>query len=102
MLDALERAFSQGELVIPTEKPAALRLHFYGLGGALRKEGKSEIFDGIAFLIRKDPSRLILSLREQTQFGEEVARALAGGNSPPQESPTSEAEAALARILGGS
>ena len=98
MLDAMQRAFSLGELVIPTEKPQALRLYFYGLGGALRKEGKPELFNALSFSLQAAPPALVISLKENTAFSKSIASAL---ESPVQPSAASEAEDMLSRLLGG-
>lgn len=97
MLDAMQRAFDLGELVIPTDKPQALRLYFYGLGGALRREGKPELFNALAFSLQDNPPALVITLRENTDFSLAIASAL---NSSPVASAASEAEATLARLLG--
>lgn len=98
MLTGLERAVDLGELVIPTAAPSALRLQYYGLIGALRHEGKTELADLVSFHIQHDPSALVIRLKDTAGIMQDLAAAL---GAPPQPSASEEAAAALDRILGG-
>ena len=94
-LDALAQAGEKGSLSIPCPKPAALRLRFYGLVGALRKEGKPEIVENLGFYIRENPLRLDIVRKSLDDEAALVAAAL--GSSPSASDPAAEA---LKRILG--
>lgn len=99
MLKAIERAVSLGEFVIPSDKPKALRLHFYKLLGALRFEKRSELADLLEFRIQTDPPALVLSLRESSPQVSDIEKALA--SETPQVSQQEAAAQALDRILAG-
>lgn len=106
-LQAMQRAFSLGELIIPTDNPLRLRLEFQGLRGALRKEKNSEIIDSLGFFIQKDPPALILRSYEATKSASDIFAALA--ETPSTSSPVLSlsdtaraAEDALDRLLGKS
>jgi hypothetical protein len=102
-LSAIERAFSLGELTIPTEKPKALRLQFQGLRGALRRENRADIIDSVMFCVQESPPALILRSRDASSAALDVAKALE--TTQVRENPSSvtdDAEAALDRILGKS
>lgn len=88
MLSALIRALESGELFIPCSpqvKPASLRLHFYGLLGALRLEGKPEFSDSLMLVVSADPPGMWIRTKELGPIGELVASALKGDNPPPSE-----------------
>lgn len=97
MLAALDKVHAEGSIIIPTNNPMAMRLHFQGLRGALRNENKAEIIDTVIFKIQKDPSALLIVLRENEAFVQDIAAAL-GTNT--QLSAIEDAEASLNRILG--
>lgn len=110
MLDALHRAFSLGELFIPCPQagkilPSTLRLQFYGLIAALRREGKSELANSLGFYTQSEPPGLWIKLKDRSAFGNLVAAALASNEAPPDgENPPSgeleSPEAAFKRLFG--
>jgi hypothetical protein len=51
MLAAIDRALVLGSFPIPTSNPAKLRLQFYGLASALRRENRSAEIDQVSFHI---------------------------------------------------
>jgi hypothetical protein len=63
LLQAIELGYSSGEFRIPCENPAALRLQFNGLRGALRRENSAGKIDALGFYVQKQPPALILRLR---------------------------------------
>lgn len=103
MTQAMLAAADRGELFIPTDKPAALRLEYYGLTGAMRKEGKTELPDLLTFVISSEPSGLLIRIRDNGPLMDDIARALGAAATPVKPSTSIlDAEAALERILGGS
>lgn len=93
--EALAQAGEKGSLSIPCPNPAAMRLRFYGLVRALRKEGKPELVENLGFYIRENPPRLEI-LRKS--LDDEAALVAAALGSPQSEAdPAAEA---LKRILG--
>lgn len=106
MMQALTLAFERGSLLIPVPpgtKPAALRLHFYGLFGALRAEGKPEFPDALAIVLSSDPPGILISPREFGNIGSIVAAALVENlprETPPSEEPAENLGDMLSRILG--
>lgn len=102
MLEALTHAQETGFLRIPCENPAYLRLRFYGLLKALRKEGKTELADGLIFRIPKNTPELVIEATGATPLDATITAAIkAAGREIPQTSPSFDAEAALERILNG-
>lgn len=100
LLAALAHVQATGELKIPTGKPAALRLQFHGLFGALRKEGKSELCEGIGCYLSE--GMLILAMKDSTSMGIDVLNALTAATGKEFSPPSLDAdEAALDRILSG-
>lgn len=100
MLTAFDRAIAEGEFIIPTEKPGALRLTFAGLIGAMRAEGKTERCDMVSLITRKDPPALILRLKEKNPLMLDLAAALAENPPLPASMENENLDAALKRILG--
>ena len=98
MLAALDKVHTEGFIVIPTNNPMAMRLHFQGLRGALRAENRAEVIDTVMFKIQKEPSALVIVLRENEPFIQEISAAL--GHTKALESAIDSAEASLNRILG--
>ena len=99
---ALAKAHREGDVIIPTETPLAMRLEFQSLRGALRAAGKGEIADQVSFHISprgENPSWFSIRLRSATPTMLEIESALAG-QPVKQTSAGDEAEAALNRILG--
>ena len=103
-LEAVSRAFSLGEITIPTEKPKALRLQFQGLRGALRRENRADVIDSVMFCVQENPPALIIRSRDASEAALDVSKALAGipAENPPSLPSTDSAEDALDRILGKS
>lgn len=105
MLEALNRAFSLGELFIPCPgsiKPATLRLQFYGLIAALRREGRSELANSLGFYTQSEPPGLWIKLKDLSALGELVSAALADQGETLSPAPSDDdASAALDRILKG-
>ena len=87
MLLALEKALETGGLFIPCPgpiKPQALRLQFYGLIGALRAEGKTELANAVSIVLSTEPLGIWLRPRDLSSIGELVSQALASpGENPP-------------------
>lgn len=106
MLDAVSLACQRGILVIPCPSPAALRLQFNGLRGALRKENKSDAIDMISFHLQSDPPALVLKSKETAPNMIALADAIKATRENPPDDPlplsplAEDAEAALFRILG--
>lgn len=95
MHSALNRALETGELFIPCSpaiKPNALRLHFYGLIGALRAEGRAEIGDALGFYTQADPPGLWVRLKDLASIGALVADALKTPEEIPPPAPESAAD----------
>lgn len=97
MIEALQRAHAEGEVIVPTLTPAALRLQFQGLRGALRKEGRGELADMVSFFV--EPDRFIIRLRANLPGIADLDAALARGK--PLASTLEAVEASLDRILSG-
>jgi hypothetical protein len=103
MLDAIKRAHETGEVVIPTPTPHLMRLQFNGLRGALRREGKGELADQVAFCISakgETPTWFKIVLRSASPVIADIATALKGAKIVP--SAVEEAEESFNRLLGGS
>lgn len=101
MLRALERAVETGELFIPcddTIKPNNLRLQFYGLLGALKREGKPEFGETLQLTLATDPPGLRLAWRDTGKIGALVQRALEADLSESSADPS---ESSLFESLTG-
>lgn len=109
LMAALTRAMAGEEILIPCPdadgiKPNTLRLQFYGLMGALKREGKGEYSETLLLTVQAEPPALRLAWRDSGRIGALVARALEAAPSegeipPPTES--DDAAAAFARIMQG-
>ena len=106
MLSALIRALESGEFFIPCDspqvKPASLRLHFYGLLGALRNEGKPEFADSLMLVLSSEPPGLWIRGKDLSPIGELVSAALGAalpGENPPL--PEEDPEDIFDRIMKG-
>ena len=85
MLAAVDRAIALGKFSIPTANPAKLRLQFYGLVSALRRENRASEIDRVSFHLTPD------GLEIRLKADEDIMRALdaaLGGKTP---SPSSDA-----------
>ncbi len=99
MLEALSAARRLGQLRIPTVTPHALRLRFYGLKAALRRENREELCEDLVFLL--EPDAIIIQTNTNSALSLDVAAALQNlGTVSPN--PVDDANAALDRILGSS
>ena len=97
MFAALDHARAHGSFLIPTQTPAALRLQFYGLKFALKREEKASEtgINGISFILK--PEGLLLRSIENAPFALEIEAALKAEGA--KSNPINDAEAALDRIL---
>jgi len=97
LLLALATAQRLGEFFIPSDKPSALRLEFYGLCGALRKENRPEACDGLKFFLKQDG---LLIKRGATEVVDAVKAALNAAEVVviPEDASIDAAEAFLSKI----
>jgi hypothetical protein len=104
MLRAVETALDLGEFVIPTENPAALRLRFNGLRGALRRKGDPSKIDAVSFHLQASPPALVIRPLADAPLLKDVDAALSAlsGDKTAEPSAAAQAEDLLARLLGGS
>jgi hypothetical protein len=80
MLAAVDRAIALGKFSVPTTNPAKLRLQFYGLASALRRENRAGEIDRVSFHIVPD------GLEIRLKADEDIMRALdaaLGGDTLP-------------------
>lgn len=110
LMAALTRALSGEEILIPCPdadgiKPNTLRLQFYGLMGALKREGKGEYSETLLLTLQAEPPALRLTWRDSGRIGALVARALEAPPTPEGDFPlpteSDDAAAAFARIMQG-
>jgi hypothetical protein len=87
--DSLNYVLTSGSLFIPCEKPAALRLQYYGYFAALRESetpGESEFPDNFSIFIKKAPtSGILITLKEASAVAKTIRDALnsaKGGVTP--------------------
>lgn len=97
-LELFKKVHTEGKCVIPHNNPSAFRLNLYGFISALKLEGKEEFANAIKLQIQKDPSAVILTLRDNDDDAAAITAAL--GITPTQQH--DDTEAAINRILGTS
>lgn len=105
MLQALLLAAETGEFFIPCDdgtKPNNLRLQFYGLLGALKREGRGELRETLLLTLTTEPPGLLIAWRDAGKIGALVQRAIDAHHEIPagDTAPDNDAAAALKRILG--
>lgn len=64
MLAAVDRAIALGKFLIPSANPGKLRLNFYGLLAALRRENAAENIERVSFHLVSDGLELRLKADE--------------------------------------
>lgn len=80
---ALDRAYSEGSLVIPTTEPRRLRMQLYGYLKAVRAHGKAELANAIEVLTR--PDSCVLRRRDFSPAARELRAALESSSTPEPE-----------------
>ena len=95
LLAALHHAMDTGELFIPCPpsegiKPNNLRLQFYGLLSALKREGQPELGEALTLTLSEEPPGIRIAWRDTGKIGALVAKALQEAGAS-----TDEAEDAL-------
>jgi len=93
LLAALHHAMDTGEIFIPCPpsegiKPNNLRLQFYGLLSALKREGQPELGEALTLTLSNDPPGIRVAWRDTGKIGALVAAALqaAGASTDEAES----------------
>lgn len=99
MLTAISRARELGRVSIPSSTPNALRLKFYGLKTALKRENRIDEIATLSFIVK--PNELIILDEAANPIYQDLNAALDALPVSPTN-PIDEANAALDRILNGS
>lgn len=97
-LELFKKVHSEGKCIIPHKNPSAFRLNLYGFISALKLEGREEFANAVKLQIQKDPSAVILTLRDHDDDAAAITAAL--GISTTQANDAT--EDAINRILGTS
>jgi hypothetical protein len=112
MFELLDRAFSEGEVIIPTDNPRGMAFEFQKLRGTLRALNRAEQVDMVSFHIDKPGKQFIIRCKATSPLTKEMEAVFSppalpvssqGENPPslpPAALPVDDIDASLARILG--
>lgn len=95
MLAAVDRAIALGKFSIPSTSPGKLRLNFYGLASALRRENASGEIDKVSFHLV--PGGLEIRLKADENIMQDLENALGAMPAPADET----ADALFSRLSQG-